>query len=494
MALSLHFHRPRAGPVFRIKRFLGNISLAILVNLLVKPGWVLLENVVQDRLGHSAFGLVAACSALAIVVATFADLGLTQFTVQRLASDATFADTHFATLFPVRGLLTAGALAVLLAVGWGVGYRGQQLYILAAVGGGMMLTQYGQFLRAPVQARQHFNTDALLSVLEKLLALGLVLLLLLGKQLGLASYVGARLGAAAFTAVLFLGLLRRLFGPLPHRWPGWQPAGQLLRSSMPFAFIALLSGINDRIDMVLLERLSSAQEAGYYAGAYRWMEAIMMYTWTVLPLFFARFAHAAARPRELRQLLWVGQRVVAIPLLLVVAFVLFRGEVLFWQFRHSSGAELAQMTMCLRLLFLNVLVNAFFAVYSTLLTGTHYQRPVSWLVALSIVFNLGLNLLVLPRYGAVGAAATTLFSAVLVAGGYLWLVAQRTPVPVPWHILARLALAFGLLCGGWYLARTYLGLAWWLEAGLMGLVFAGIILLTKLVRIQELRKLLPRQA
>ncbi|WP_254244241.1 hypothetical protein [Hymenobacter sp. BRD128] len=90
----------------RTKRFLGTISLAVALNLLVKPGWVLLENIVQDRLGHGTFGLIAACSALAVVVATFADLGLTQFTVQRLAAEPTFADSQFPTLFPLRGLLT----------------------------------------------------------------------------------------------------------------------------------------------------------------------------------------------------------------------------------------------------------------------------------------------------------------------------------------------------------------------------------------------------
>ncbi|QKG52954.1 polysaccharide biosynthesis C-terminal domain-containing protein [Hymenobacter sp. BRD67] len=227
--------------------------------------------------------------------------------------------------------------------------------------------------------------------------------------------------------------------------------------------------------MVLLERLSSAREAGYYAGAYRWLDAIMMYAWTVLPLFFARFAHAAARPRELRQLLWLGQRVVAIPLLLLVAFVLFRGEVLFWQFGHSTGPELARMVRCLKILFLNVLVHAFFAIYSTLLTSTRHQQAVSWLVALSIGLNLTLNLLLLPRYGAIAAAINTLLSVLLVSGGYVWLVSQRMRVRVPWHLIAQLALAFGLLCGAWYLVRTQLTLVWWLETGLMGVFFAGLL-------------------
>ena len=98
-------------------------------------------------------------------------------------------------------------------------------------------------------------------------------------------------------------------------------------------------------------------------------------------------------------------------------------------------------------------------------------------------------MLLLPRYGAVAAALNTLLSGVLVSGGYVWLVARRMGVPVPWHLLARLALAFGLLCGGWYLARTQLALAWWLEVGLMSVLFAALLLLTGLVQPQELRQL-----
>jgi len=117
---------------------------------------------------------------------------------------------------------------------------------------------------------------------------------------------------------------------------------------------------------------------------------------------------------------------------------------------------------------------------------------VSWLIGFSIALNLGLNLVLLPRYGAVAAAANTLISAVFVSVSYVWLVARRTPVAVPWRVLAQLALAFGLLCGAWYALRRGLALAWWLEAGLMALAFVPILFGTRLVRWRELRRLLPR--
>jgi O-antigen/teichoic acid export membrane protein len=309
----------------------------------------------------------------------------------------------------------------------------------------------------------------------------------------LNNYVAARSVAIGFTFVLLYGLMRRLYGQTKISLRRDQ-VQSVLRASLPLALITLVYGLNERIDMLMLERLVSAREAGYYAAAYRWGDTVMMYLWTVLPLFFAKFAHASARPDEQRDVLWFGQRVVTVPMLLVCAFVLFRGEVLFWQFQRSTAPEITRMTLCLKILFASVLVHAFFAIYSTLLTSTNQERLVSWLVVASTGLNVGLNLLLLPKLGAVAGAVNTLVCAVFVSVGYVWLVQRRAGIPVPWGWIGRLSLAFGLLCAVWHGLQTLLRLHWLPESMLAGAAFTGILFLTHTVRMSELRALLrPRQ-
>ena len=461
----------------------------MVLNLAIKPGWILVENLVQNRLGHAAFGTFSALYALALVAASVSDLGLTQHTTRRVAAEPGFLPDFFPTLLPLKGGLSGLFLGLMLVVGWGLGYRGAALGWLALIGASLLLTQYAQFLRGPIQGQQRFGLDAGLSVLEKALLLGLVLALVPTGWLSLGTYVGARVAAAALTCAVFSVVVARLLG-------GWvrprlvpQAARGLLREALPLALITLLYGLNERVDMVMIERLAGAREAGLYAGAYRWTDAAMMYLWTVLPLFFARFAHADSTDPAVRtQLLSVGQRIAAAPLLLVVAGVLMRGEVLFWQFSSSTPAELARMTLCLQLLFLNVLVHAFFAIYSTLLTSTNMERPVSRLVAVSIGLNVLLNLLLLPRFGAVAGAANTLGCAALVSGGYVWLVARRTGIVVPWEHLARLGGVFGLTVGGWYWLKIIAD-NWLLECALMLPIFSILLLGCGVVRVSELRML-----
>ena len=463
----------------------------VLLNLLVKPGWVVVENLVQDRLGHEAFGTFTALFTLATIVASVSDLGTTQLTTKRVAATPEFLTEYFPTLLPLKGGLSVLFLVATVGIGWLLGYRGHTLTLLALTGGGLLLAQYTLFLRGVLQAHQRFNTDALLSVLEKFLLLGLVLgLVPIGITLN--NYVGARSAAIGFTFIVLYGLVTRLYGRVKFRLR-WDQARTVLKASLPLAFITLVYGLNERIDMLMLERLVSAQEASYYAAAYRWCDTMMMYLWTVLPLFFAKFAHATARPAEQRDLLWFGQRVVTVPMLLICAFVLFRGEILFWQFGHSTPLEVSRMALCLKILFVSVLVHAFFAIYSTLLTSTNHERPVSWLVAASIVLNVGLNLLLLPKMGAVAGAINTLVCAVFVSVGYLWLVQRRTGIAVPWNWLARLGLAFGLLCAVWFGLQTGLRLHWLPESVLAGLAFVVILFLTGILRLSELRLLLEKR-
>lgn len=487
--------RPSGAAPHPIKpqHFLGSVSLAVGLNLAIKPAWVLVENAVQDHLGHGAFGRFSALLALASVVAGVADLGLTQHTTRRAAADASFLPAHLPTLLPLKVGLSAGFLVLLVGAGAALGYHAADLGWLALLGASLLLTQFAQFLRGAVQGRQRFRLDAVLSVLEKGLLLALVGALLASGGLTMGTLVGARVGAALLTGLVFSVAVARLLGGWVRPRLRWPEAESLLRGALPLAFITLLYGLNERVDMIMLERLAGPRETGYYAAAYRWNDAVMMYLWTVLPLFYARFAHLAADRPAQRDLLWLGQRVAAAPLLLVVVAGLLRGEVLFSQFGHSTPAEVARMTTCLHLLFLNVLVHAFFAVYSTLLTSTGYEKPVAVLVAGSLALNMGLNLLLVPQGGALAAALNTLLCAVGVSVGYMLLVSRRARVTIPWPYLARLALTFGLTLGVWLGLKR--GLDNWLVEGLVTTaLFGPILLLTGVVRPAELRALLNRRS
>lgn len=227
----------------------------VLLNLLVKPVWLVLENHVQNQIGHAAYGTFAALFSFTFLFTAFTDLGIYHYFTKNIAAAPTFMAAHFPVMLPFKTLLAVVFPFLILVAGWFAGYQGTELYYLVFIGFMLTFTQYTLFFRGVLQAHQQFNLGSIMSVLERLLLIFLVLGLLY-RGLTLESYVYARLAAVLLTFVVLGGIFRQRFGRFPVGWNGRQLDG-ILKASFPFAVINLVYGINERVDMVLLERLAS---------------------------------------------------------------------------------------------------------------------------------------------------------------------------------------------------------------------------------------------
>ena len=443
-----------------------------------------MENNAQNQIGHKDFGTFAALFSFTFLFTAFSDLGIYHYFTKQTAAAPSFMRTHLPVILPFKNFITVLFPFVMVVAGWLIGYQLPELYYLFLIGFIFTFTQYTVFLRGVLQAHQLFNLDSVMSVLERFLLLFLMGALLY-YGITLQSFVYARLTTVVLSFGILYLIFRRTFGAFPAKWRP-QQFFQLVKASFPFAVINLVYGINEKIDMVMLERLASSREAGIYASAYRWVDAVMMYVWTVLPLFFAKFARHQQEPQEQQKLLHFGQVIVSVPLIFVSVFVFFYGEKLFWQFSRSSATEMDAMLRNLQILFATVLVHGFFGIYSSVLTSSNWERAVSKLVAASIVVNVTLNFIFIPAYGSLAAAYNTLISAILVSGGYLWLLPAKTGIPVPGKLIFKLIATTAALGGVFYSLSLYSG-NWWLNTILAGLALPAIIVITQVVRIADIK-------
>ena len=99
---------------FSIKNLFANISLAVLLNLLVKPVWVLVEMSVQNVVGHEAWGMYAGLLSFAFLFITLADLGVNQYLTKTLASEPERLQKLYPNLFGLKLVLLAAYPVVML--------------------------------------------------------------------------------------------------------------------------------------------------------------------------------------------------------------------------------------------------------------------------------------------------------------------------------------------------------------------------------------------
>lgn len=436
---------------------------------------------VQDKIGHAQFGTYMALYSLGFLFIALSDLGVNQYATKTIAGDQSLMRKLLPDLFGLKLILSAIYPLFMVGVGWVLGYTGTELYYLFI----LCLTQAGiqlfSFFRANFQAFQKFRLDAFASVLDRTLLLAIIAYLLATK-ITFDSYIWATFVSVGVTMIILYFALVRTAGwvkPSLHlgRWRG------LVKDAFPFAIITILYSVHDKVDQVMLERMLPGQkgdyETGLYAGAYRWVDAVSMYLWTVLPIFFAKFAFHIRSPKSLTNLLQMGQVVAALPMIFLSVFVFFHADKLLFLFKQSTPEELVVMESALRILFIAVLVNGMFAVYSTLLTSTNHERFVSWMVLASIVLNIVLNAIFIPEYGAIACSWTTVASYIFLSITYLIYISTQLQVKIPIITLLKLGLSGGIFTGIFY-GLNQTALPWYISTGLAGVSLLVVAFLLKL--------------
>ncbi len=460
-----------------MKKFLTQVFLVLLANLIIKPSWLLTENWLQDRLGHSAFGLFAAIFSLSYLLSPIADLGINQYITKWLANFQQKVPRAFLTIFRYKSYLALVYFLVFLSIGYLLQYWQQTLLTLIFLGLTGICISFLFMVRAYFQALQQFQWEALLSVLDKALLMLIIWFLTPSSIEMYAFWTWTTFFIAVLTGMFFL---LRSYRSSSHLF-GMK---NLLLRSYPFALMMVLYSSNERINQIFIEQLSSSYENGIYVAAFRWISAIAMYLWTVLPLFYARFAHTQQR-QALQQLLNTSIIIVGIPVLMVCIFLWGWGDKLFFLFKHSNTQEIQKMTHNLQVLSIGLLANAFLNPFSTYLTSKGYEQLVNRLLLIGVLSNIVLCILLIPLWGALGASTAYSVVLIMMGVGYIGLLHYKTPLKVPYKLILKVFIVILWTLLGLWIVKQY-ALIWFFAFILtvlwtmIGIYFSGIITLKEL--------------
>ena len=373
-------------------------------------------------------------------------------------------------------------------IGWIMGYGEREIYFLAVLCFAQAIVQLIFFFRANFQASQHFMIDSTASVMDKFILI-LLVVIMLSRTITLDLFIYARLASLLVTVVIFYIVSLKLFDYIaPKLEP--EKLKYLITQSIPFAIMNILYSLNEKVDSIIIDYLSRGSldiakhsDAGLYAAAYRFLDASMMYVWTVLPIFFAKFAYNQKNTKEKQRLLNFGQVIVSIPMVFLAVFVYFYGEKLFFQQKNSTPEQIITMTNVLRILFFSAALHGMFAIYSTLLTSTGYEKKVSKMIVGSILINIAGNFVFIPIFGPIASAWVTVASTIFLSFMYVYYTQRNLEVKVPYTIILRLFIVF-IAFGGVFYLLTLTTLQWYLVTMLAGaflLIFSFISGLLNLV-------------
>jgi O-antigen/teichoic acid export membrane protein len=386
-----------------------------------------LSVLVARRLGAEAFGSYAVLWYSAWMASQITDLGIHLVSLRSLSRS--FEPRLFWSAAAAKGALSALVLAAALAaLGTGAFPDRILLWLLAA----HLAATWAEFLGVVLRSRGFLAREGLvLTVLRFgwLAAAALALsksseLAPLAFALGISSLPAL---ALAFVLVRRASPARREAGAGPE---GIDPRG-LLRRALPLGLVSAMTILYLRADLFLVAALAGASEAGFFQSAFRLFEATFVVSGGVaagtFPLLASRFGD---RGFETLARFVLGLLVLlSAPIALV--FSLAPGPILgliYGEGFQGGARPLSFLGLALVAVFANALTTH-------LLVASGRSRRLVLSIAVRLAVGVALDLVLIPRWGAAGAAF-----AVLAAESSLLMVSLWSTIDLLFPFFSRRAI------------------------------------------------------
>lgn len=425
------------------KKFFSNLLLIILLNLLVKPYAIFaIDATVQNRVGAENYGMYFSLLNLSFLFNILMDLGINNFTTKHVAQYPKVVSSYVGKLFSFRLILFAIYAIVTLIIGVAIGHNGEELYLLLILIFNQWLVTFIAYFRSHFGGLHLFKTDALISVLDRVLLIficGFVLFTnVTGKHFEIEWFIWMQTICYLITLITAFILLTRKIG-IPKFTFHWAFSIAILRKSYPYALLILLMMIYTRTDSVMIERIhpNGKYEAGVYAQGFRLLDALFMFGMIfanmLLPIFSRMFKqNKTAIPTILvssRNLLVGGS-------ILIAAVCFFNPEFILGLIYKNDVSASTQSFQWLMLSFIGMCLSL---IYGTLLTAKGDMRFLNQLSIVGIVVNIAFNALLIPEYGAAGSAFATLVTQGFTA--LIQLFYAHSKLGIPFHFTQTLRFA-----------------------------------------------------
>ena len=395
------------------ERFPTLINSSYATATAASAGLLLVLLLVAGRyLGAEDYGRFMYALAVATIVETVMDIGLAHVTVRAVARDTAGAPALFRHVLGLKLLWVAAGIVVLLVVAPLLRHETVVIELCYLLGISGAARSYFLTARGFLQGLGRFDLEAVTVVSDR------VLLLVIGTATLVAGYGVVGLGVAFVVArVVMFGavtlLLRGLLGAMTPRFDRevWRT---LQAAALPLGFFMISLNLYNYIDTVLLGAMRTNAETGWYSAAYRVYEGLTyppsIIAALVTPRLSYLFEHDRARVGRLLGRTLAGAAVLG--LVLGGAALALAPEVIALLFGHAFDAAVGP---------LRILAGGAVFVFCTWVLhaaaiATNLDRRLVLTTSIGLAANLGLNLVLIPRWGIRGAAAATVAAEALTVG------------------------------------------------------------------------------
>lgn len=396
------------------KKFIFDLAILIVLNLLIKPFWtIIIEPKVQGQIGNISYGEYTAIFSFSLLLNIFLDFGITNFNNRNIAQNAHLLSKHFSKMLSFKLALGLLYLPVTFLIGWlAMGYNKHMLIILCL---NSFLLSFTLFLRSNLQALHLFRVDSVVSVLDRVLQIIIVVAMLLGVmnfRISALGFIYAQTIGYFLTATICFFVVLAKTHTFKLNWD-WNFNRMIIKKSLPFAVLVLLMTFYNRLDTVMIAKILPGtlgkEQSGIYQKGFRLLDAANQIAYLFSIQLIPLFSRMLKNKENIENIVKLSFTLLLTPALIVSISTIFYAREFFDKiYTHDvQGYEILAVLMCC---FTGVGLTY---IFGTLLTASGNLKQQNMVALGGIAVNVILNFVLIPRYQAMGSAIASLTTQML---------------------------------------------------------------------------------
>ena len=392
-----------------VSRVARNISYLFVYQVASRALGLVLTLVLARRLETAGYGRYSLILVIILLVGMAADFGTANILIRDISRRREQANSFLAAALLLKLITTlvvaAGVALIILTAGFSRQFSVPLMIATLSI----IPTSMSTAIESAFQAFERMDLSALADVVFSI-ALTVAGVAVMYAGGGVTQMTVVYLGAS----FIRLGYSSLVYRRLPRVPSEWRFDGaifrHLVKESFPVLYWQLISLAYYKVDVVLLGAMRADVEVGWYAVAYKLFEVITMFGWLAVQALLPLMSMTYQRSKDglyvlfekAMKYVWIAGLGVAILMMALssaaVSLVLPPSYLPAINLLRVLGFAVPLMVGC--------------TLFGNLFVAMNLQGRVAKWSLLSLAVNVGLNLVLIPHFGAMGAAVTTLLSEV----------------------------------------------------------------------------------
>jgi len=380
-------------------------------------------------LGAADFGVLSFALAFTGIFGGFTDMGLQQLTVREVARDRSLASKYLANISVMKLILASmifGLIALTINL---LGYPEQTVKVVYLIALSVVFGAFTPMFNSIFQAYEKMEYQSLAQILSGVLML-LGVIFAINRGFNVVGFAFLYPLVSIIVLIYSFAILRKeIFNPslawsprsMEIDWRFWKPT---IREALPFGLAIILVMIWYRLNAVMLSSMKGDAVVGWYSAAYR-IQSILLFipqafiaaVYPVMSRFYetSQDSLKLSFEKSFKCLTMLSVPIGVGTTLLAKRFILL-----------IFGAEYMNSVVALQILVWSSVFIFMSIPFGNLFNCLNRQSIVTKITGICFVFNVLLNLALIPKYGLVGASITfVLTEFVSLALSFIWALRIR---------------------------------------------------------------------